>query len=575
MVPHIHSYYRTAKKIIRHLSNISFLRTCKSLNVIPNGLRAKNKLANTTDCPAAKKLTQQHSRQWLQLAINTQYHRLHKTRKYVFPLIQHEDQEIVRFQNSLNETKQRKLQQLLNRQCYHISSTSTSNKPQGFKNISSQALNDGLKNILEKGPSFVNAEPKHLPRLSLLAKASLQNATDQLKRQNIPDNAINEFKGGMARVIEEGNKHGKKILKNKSLTYDLPPKDIVITPTDKTKRLLALDSTSYYDMLHRSTTETGNYKVLNRLNLPRTEQINFNTRLNKVTNKYRHKNPKLYKDLKATICSEPLPCSAYCLPKDHKEGSELKGRPIHAATDTPATSLSKYLAKSLQELLKHIPAHLKNTDEFINFISNTDSNSVQGFCSLDVCNLYGSIPLTDIDDHTPSIFTVARRFFHQYKADCRLHALSDEDFEELVRLCLTSDRVLIDGKGYKQQSGLAMGNNLAPILATIYMNELDNQILVKSNGLVTLKRFIDDYFAFLLCIDLSGQKLLTLANNLNSAIKFTLELPNNNQLPFLDTLATWNPDTKIFTTTLYIKPIHSRCIIHHGTATGQYPLNES
>ena len=68
-------------------------------------------------------------------------------------------------------------------------------------------MNDGLKNIPEKGPSFVNAEPKHLPRLSLLAKASLQHATDQLKRQNIPDNAINEFKGGMARVIEEGNKH--------------------------------------------------------------------------------------------------------------------------------------------------------------------------------------------------------------------------------------------------------------------------------------------------------------------------------------------------------------------------------
>ena len=37
-------------------------------------------------------------------------------------------------------------------------------------------------------------------------------------------------------------------------------------------------------------------------------------------------------------------------------------------------------------------------------------------------------------------------------------------------------------------------------------------------------------------------------------------MPNNNQLPFLDTFVTWNPDTQIFTTTLYIKPIHSRCI---------------
>jgi hypothetical protein len=126
-------------------------------------------------------------------------------------------------------------------------------------------------------------------------------------------------------------------------------------------------------------------------------------------------------------------------------------------------------------LLRHVPAHLKNTDEFIDFISDIDSELVHGFCSLDVCNLCGSIPLKDIDGDTPSIFTVARRFFSEYKTDCELHALSDEDFEELVRLCLKSDSVLIDNKGYKQQSGLAMGSNLAPILAIIYMNEIDNK----------------------------------------------------------------------------------------------------
>jgi hypothetical protein len=103
--------------------------------------------------------------------------------------------------------------------------------------------------------------------------------------------------------------------------------------------------------------------------------------------------------------------------------------------------------------------------------------------------------MADIDDHTPRIFTVAWRFFRQHKADCQLHDLSDKDFEELVRLCLTSDRVLI-GPQFSDY---------------IYMNELDNQILLKSNGFVTLKRFIDDYFAFLLCIDLSGQKAFNIS----------------------------------------------------------------
>ena len=92
----------------------------------------------------------------------------------------------------------------------------------------------------------------------------------------------------------------------------------------------------------------------------------------------------------------------------YKKG-ELKGRPIHAATDTPATRLSTFLVKSLNNILTHVPAHLKNTQEFIDFISTLDD--IKGFCSLDVCNLYGSIPLEDLEDGTPGIFTIMKDFF--------------------------------------------------------------------------------------------------------------------------------------------------------------------
>lgn len=314
-------------------------------------------------------------------------------------------------------------------------------------------------------------------------------------------------------------------------------------------------------MLNKSTIETGNYQSLKKLNLPRTEQINFNGKLNKVANKYKTTDPKLYKALKVNICSEPMPCPVYCLPKDHKDG-DLKGRPIHSATDTPATSLSKFLAKSLNTLLRHVPAHLKNTEEFIDFLSGIDvGDTVHGFCSLDVCNLYGSIPLEDINTKTPSVFTVARHFFGQHKIDCELVSLSDEDFETLLRLCLTSDNVLIDGNGYKQKSGLAMGNNLAPSLAIIYMDDLDSKILDKADGNIRLKRYIDDYFVLLLSRQISGESLLTMSNNLNDVIKFTLELPDiNKQLPYLDTMVSFNPESKTFSTKLYAKPIHSKCI---------------
>ena len=280
--------------------------------------------------------------------------------------------------------------------------------------------------------------------------------------------------------------------------------------------------------------------------------------MNIIVKKYERKHPEVYDHLKSHICCEPLPCPVYCLPKDHKQ-RVLKGRPIHAAIDSPATSLSKCIAKSLHSLLKYVQAHLKNTDEFINSLSDIDCE-IKGFCSLDACNLYGSIPLEDINSITPGIFTVAKRFFNKYKAESILSPLSDKDFEALLRLCLTSDTVLIDGKGYKQRSGLAMGNNLAPVLAIIYMNELDAQIIQSTNAHLFLKRLIDDIFLAWTSESVTGDMLLSMANNLNDAIKFTIESPTNNQLPYLDTLVSFDSTTNTFSTTLYVKPIHSTCI---------------
>ena len=228
------------------------------------------------------------------------------------------------------------------------------------------------------------------------------------KEQSIPKCAINELKGGIAPVINECEQLGPEILKTKKLPYKRPPKHVTIIPTDKTKRLIALDTEQYKDMVDTSTIKTGNYEQSKRLNQPRTEQIRFNGQLNKIADKYKTQQPKLWRDLKSHICSEPLPCPVYCLPKDHKQGN-LKGRPIHSATDTPATALSKYLVRSVKPLLNHVKSHLKNTDEFINFL-NSIENEIHGFCSLDVTNLYGSIPLEDINQKTPGIFTVAKRF---------------------------------------------------------------------------------------------------------------------------------------------------------------------
>lgn len=550
------SYYRIAKKIVRNQSHIDFLRICKREKVIPKGLRATNILVNTTNSPLAETLALKHSRQWLQLALDTQYYRLSHIQQCVFPMSFCEDQQLITLRNSLREKKQRKLQILLDQQ--RKENPPTKQQPRGFENLSSEVLDPNLEAILNKGPSFVNAEPKSLPKSCQTSRASLQLVVDKLKEQKIHESAINEFKGGIARIIDESERCGTTVLKSKRQQYHLPSKQVVIIPTDKSKRLVALDTNHYDDILRKSTIETENYQPKTKLNLPRTEQIRFNGQLNKIAEKYWKDDCKLWKDLKNNICSEPLPCSAYCLPKDHKEG-DLKGRPIHAATDTPATRLSKFIAKSLTTLLEHVPAHLKNTDEFMKFLSDI-GGEIHGFCSLDVCNLYGSIPLEDVDSTTPGVFTVAKRFFSEHKRNCILKSLNEDDFESLLRLCLMSDVILIGGNSYTQKTGLAMGNNLAPILAIIYMNELDDQILHKAGETIVLKRYIDDIFIAWKSDTITAEKLLSIANGLNSALKFTIEMPENNHLPFLDTLVSFDLEKRTFTTTLYVKPIHSQCI---------------
>ena len=92
------------------------------------------------------------------------------------------------------------------------------------------------------------------------------------------------------------------------------------------------------------------------------------------------------------------------------------------------------------------------------------------------------------------------------------------------------------------------------------MNEVDNEILVRSNGYVTLKRIMGDYFSFLTSMEPTSKRLLETANGINDAIEITLEVQNNNQLSFLDTLVRFDSQTKTFSTTFYMKPIHSKCI---------------
>ena len=55
-------------------------------------------------------------------------------------------------------------------------------------------------------------------------------------------------------------------------------------------------------------------------------------------------------------------------------------------------------------------------------------------------------------------------------------------------------------------------------------------------------------------------KMVTTSNSVNTALKFTVDISEDNYLPFLDTRVALHPHNGRFSTKLYIKPIHSQCI---------------
>ena len=193
--------------------------------------------------------------------------------KMCFPLVQLEYEPISAYRIHLKEMETRKLHNLC-RQYTSKESCSKVEPPQEFINKSSTDLDPRLVTVLNKGPSYVNADQKQITNTSLLSKASLQAAVDKLEEQKIAKIVLNELSGGISCIIEKCQTTSTTFLKSKRQAYQKPPDSVVITPTDKSKRLIAIDKTHYEDILQKSTIATNNYQQRNtKLNQPRTEQM--------------------------------------------------------------------------------------------------------------------------------------------------------------------------------------------------------------------------------------------------------------------------------------------------------------
>ena len=255
-------------------------------------------------------------------------------------------------------------------------------------------------------------------------------------------------------------------------------------------------------------------------------------------------------------------------PKFHKD--PVKVRPVISNINAPHSRSSRWAAQQLQGYVGLISeAHIKSTRDFHEKVNR---NKAKGrLLSLDIKSLFTNIPVEETIDVIKSYSTGPKPLFKDLPIEPNL-------FCELLKVCTSFNQFSFAGKHYRQVTGVPMGSSLSPVLANIYMEFFETELLkdIPVDMRPTLwLRYVDDVFC---CFkDMSKfHAFLDRLNNIRPSIQFTYELsrveslaeglpnfPANvmESLPFLE-LNVMRLHNGSFTFSIYRKPCHAGNYIH-------------
>jgi len=329
---------------------------------------------------------------------------------------------------------------------------------------------------------------------------------------------------------------------------------VIFKPSDKCKGLVIMPKQTYIDKVQPIVAE---YEHITKNPTPKLEAMTKRV-IHETMDNVVHE-----KVIKNIIPNSSRTAELYGLPKNHKANVPL--RPIVSACGDPLDKLSWFLERIITQLLPLIPAHLKNTEQYLSTLKNKYPDSLPPGAivfTMDVQNLYGNVP-------TDEAITAVCNMIHSHKNQIDLFGITLDDLRTLLQHCLQNNYVRFGTEFYKQTKGIAMGSRVAPPIAITFMHTVESLILSSpGHQPVLYLRYIDD----ILGVWTHGADALDeyhqFINSFHPSLKFSLEKTNANQnssVPFLDTRITVTPAGQ-YSTELYFKPMASPIIIHFTSA---------
>ena len=196
---------------------------------------------------------------------------------------------------------------------------------------------------------------------------------------------------------------------------------------------------------------------------------------------------------------------------------DLPLRPVISNIGTSTYELSRYLATLLSPLAVS-EYTISNSKDFIGKIKSQKIEQNYSMVSFDVTALFTNVPLD---------FTINLILDKIYKEKIIKTNLARKDLEKLLNLCTKEMHFSFNNQIYKQINGVAMGSPLGPVLANIFMVELEKKLVPNLADKMPLWfRYVDDTFTFIKNVDIENVK--SVLNNFHSDIKFTNEIEKDN-----------------------------------------------